>query len=299
MSNPVETSELTKRYGRSVAVENLNLTVPSGEVYGFLGPNGAGKTTTLRMLLGLTRPTSGSLRVFGKTPSAGYLSQVGALIEGPAFYPYLSGLENLRVLAGHAGVRRTRVDAVLETVDLAERAKDKYRTYSLGMKQRLGLAAALLKEPRLLILDEPTNGLDPVGMADMRTLLRKLAAEGVTVLLSSHLLAEVEQICDRFGVITNGHLVAETTIAELRAGGTLRVRAEPSDRAKTHLVSLVGAAAVHADGAAFDVRVAPGEAGRINTALVTAGVSVHELRWREPDLEQNFLELIGDDDHAG
>jgi ABC-2 type transport system ATP-binding protein len=299
MSNPVETSELTKRYGRSVAVENLNLTVPSGEVYGFLGPNGAGKTTTLRMLLGLTRPTSGSLRVFGKNPGAGYLSQVGALIEGPAFYPYLSGLENLRVLAGHAGVRRTRVDAVLEMVDLADRSKDKYRTYSLGMKQRLGLAAALLKEPRLLILDEPTNGLDPVGMADMRTLLRKLAAEGVTVLLSSHLLAEVEQICDRFGVITNGRLVAETTIAELRAGGTLRVRAEPFERAKAQLVSLVGAAAVHATDTVFDVQVAPGEAGRINTELVSAGVSVHELRWHEPDLEQNFLELIGADNHAG
>lgn len=298
MSNPVETSELTKRYGRSVAVENLNLTVPSGEVYGFLGPNGAGKTTTLRMLLGLTRPTSGSLRVFGKNPGAGYLSQVGALIEGPAFYPYLSGLENLRVLAGHAGVRRTRVDAVLETVDLADRSKDRYRTYSLGMKQRLGLAAALLKEPRLLILDEPTNGLDPVGIADMRTLLRKLAAEGVTVLLSSHLLAEVEQICDRFGVLTNGHLVAETTIAELRAGGTLRVRAEPFDRAKAQLVSLVGADAVHANGSAFDVQVAPGEAGRINTELVSAGVSVHELRWHEPELEQNFLELIGDDNHV-
>lgn len=295
MNNPVETTNLTKRYGRIVAVENLNLTVLPGEIYGFLGPNGAGKTTTLRMLLGLTRPSAGSLRLFGRAPGAGYLDQVGALIEGPAFYPYLSGRENLRVFAGHAGVLRARVDAVLRTVDLTERAKDSYRTYSLGMKQRLGLAAALLKDPRLLILDEPTNGLDPAGMADMRTLLRKLAADGVTVLLSSHLLAEVAQICDRFGVLSNGSLVAETTIADLRAGGTLRVTAQPADRARAHLVAAVGEKALHANGSTFDIDVEPDAAGGINAGLVAAGVSVSELRWREPDLEENFLELTGDD----
>jgi ABC-2 type transport system ATP-binding protein len=293
MSNPVETIRLTKRYGQTVAVGNLSLSVPAGEVYGFLGPNGAGKTTTLRMLLGLTRPSSGDLRLFGRAPGAGFLDRVGALIEGPAFYPYLSGRDNLCVLAGHAGVNRARVDAVLEVVDLTTRAKDRYRTYSLGMKQRLGLAAALLKDPRLLILDEPTNGLDPAGMADMRALIRKLAAEGVTVLLSSHLLAEVEQICDRVGVITNGTLVAESTVADLRAGGTLRIVADPLDRARDHLAALFGHDAVHIDGAVLDVDVEPDAAGRINAGLVAAGVSVSELGWHEPNLEQTFLELTG------
>ncbi|TNC20052.1 ABC transporter ATP-binding protein [Amycolatopsis alkalitolerans] len=293
--NAIETTGLTKRYGEIVAVENLNLTVPAGEIYGFLGPNGAGKTTTLRMLLGLTRPSAGSLRLFGRSPGSGYLDRVGALIEGPAFYPYLSGRANLRVLAGHAGVPRARVDEVLEIVELTDRAKDAYRTYSLGMKQRLGLAAALLKQPRLLLLDEPTNGLDPAGIADIRILLRNLTADGVTVLLSSHLLAEVSQICDRFGVLSHGILVAETTIADFRAGGVLHVAAEPEAEAKARLIELVGEKAVHANESGFDLDVEPGAASRINTGLVTAGVAVSELRWRESDLEQNFLELTGDD----
>ncbi|WP_236790603.1 ABC transporter ATP-binding protein [Amycolatopsis sp. GM8] len=293
--NAIETTGLTKRYGQIVAVDDLDLTVPTGEIYGFLGPNGAGKTTTLRMLLGLTRPSAGSLHVFGRTPGPGYLDQVGALIEGPAFYPYLSGRENLRVFAGHARVPGARVDAVLRTVDLTDRAKDSYRTYSLGMKQRLGLAAALLKDPRLLVLDEPTNGLDPAGIADMRVLLRKLAADGVTVLLSSHLLAEVSQICDRIGVLSHGKLVTQATIEELRAGGTLHVTAEPAERAEAELIALVGRESLHANGSGFDLNVEPAAASRINTALVTAGVEVSELRWREPDLEQNFLELTGDD----
>src|SRR4051794_23779591 len=248
MTYPVQTSALTKRYGRMRAVEELSISVPRGEVYGFLGPNGAGKTTTLRMLLGLVQPTSGSLRLLGRRPGPGYLARVGALIEGPAFYPYLSGRDNLRVLADHGGVRRSRVDGVLETVALAERAGDRYATYSLGMKQRLGLAAALLKDPELLILDEPTNGLDPAGMADMRVTIRALAADGRTVLLSSHLLAEVEQVCARVGVLNHGRLVTETPVAELRSGGTLRVVARPAEHARRRLSALVGAERVHGDG---------------------------------------------------
>jgi ABC-2 type transport system ATP-binding protein len=288
---PVETIALTKRYGRTAAVAELNLSVRAGEVYGFLGPNGAGKTTTLRMLLGLIRPTSGHVRLFGEEP--GSLARVGALIEGPAFYPYLSGRANLRILADHARVPRTRVDAVLDVVTLADRAKDKYATYSLGMKQRLGLAAALLKEPELVVLDEPTNGLDPAGMADMRVTLRKLAADGCTVLLSSHLLAEVEQICDRVGVLDHGRLVAETTVPDLRAGGALRVVAGPLEQAREHLGLLLGADRVHVDGAALELDVDPGEAGRINAGLIAAGLDVTELRWHEPDLEQTFLALTG------
>jgi ABC-2 type transport system ATP-binding protein len=265
-------------------------------VYGFLGPNGAGKTTTLRMLLGLVRPTSGTVRLL-RDKSKG-LRGVGALIEGPAFYPYLSGRDNLRVLASHAGVSRARAGEVLETVGLTERARDRYSTYSLGMKQRLGLAAALLKRPGLLILDEPTNGLDPAGMADMRVTLRRLAAEGCTVLLSSHLLGEVQQTCDRVGVIARGRMVAELPVADLGAGRTLRIVAEPAERARRHLAAVVGADRVWADGAALNVEAQPDQAARINAELVRAGVAVSELRWQEPDLEQTFLELTGGNSHV-
>jgi ABC-2 type transport system ATP-binding protein len=291
--NPVQTDKLTKRFGPATAVANLSLTVHPGEVYGFLGPNGAGKTTTLRMLLGLIKPTSGTVRILGRPPGPDFLHRVGALIEGPAFYPYLSGRKNLRVLAGHAGVGCDRVDEVLDIVDLTERAHSKYSTYSLGMKQRLGLAAALLKDPRLLILDEPTNGLDPAGMADMRVTIRKLAADGCTVLLSSHLLTEVEQICDRVGVINRGNLVAETTVAQLRAGGTLRVVATPVDQARAVLAPTIGVHRITVDGDALDLDVTPGEAARINAELVGSGVDVSEIRWREPDFEETFLQLTG------
>lgn len=299
MNNPVETTALTKRFGAKVAVEHVSLTVRPNEVYGFLGPNGAGKTTTLRMLLGLIRPTSGSLRLLGKAPGPGYLARVGALIEGPAFYPYLSGRDNLRVVARHAGVDRRRVGEVLDLVDLTDRARDRYATYSLGMKQRLGLAAALLKDPQLLILDEPTNGLDPAGMADTRTTIRKLAADGCTVLLSSHLLAEVQQICDRVGVINRGRLVAETTVAELRAGGRLLVRATPVDRARAVLASTPGVAGVRAVDDGLELEVPAERAADVNAALVGSGLAVHELRWQEPDLEQIFFNLTGGDTDVG
>src|ERR687883_672993 len=191
----VETRGLTKKYGpHLVAVNGVSLTVRRGEVYGFLGPNGAGKTTTLRMLLGLIRPTSGAASVLGRSPGDPEgLTRVGALVESPAFYPYLSGRDNLRVIARYAGATRTQVDAALAQVELSDRAHDKFSTYSQGMKQRLGVAAALLKDPELLILDEPTNGLDPAGMAEMRSLIRRLGSGRRTVLLSSHLLGEVEQ----------------------------------------------------------------------------------------------------------
>lgn len=293
MTNAVETTALTKRFGRTLAVADLDLVVRAGEVYGFLGSNGAGKTTTLRMLLGLIRPTSGSVRLHGRAPGRQALRDVGALIEGPAFYPYLSGRANLRVLAGHAGVGRDRVETVLEIVDLTDRAEDRYATYSLGMKQRLGVAAALLKDPRLLVLDEPTNGLDPAGMAEMRETIRGLARDGRTVLLSSHLLTEVEQICDRVGVIHQGRLITETTIAELRGGGTLRVVAEPVDLARKTLETLLGAANVLVDDDGFELTVDAAKAAEINAELVRAGVRVSELRRHEADLEQAFLELTG------
>lgn len=189
----IETTGLTKRYGDIAAVESLDLRVRRGEVFGFLGANGAGKTTTLRMLLGLIRPTGGHAVVMGEKPgAAASLARIGSMIETPAFYPHLSGRDNLHVLAAYAGIGRDRIDAALEQVDLDRRAGDAFRAYSLGMKQRLGVAAALMKDPALLILDEPTNGLDPAGMAEMRTLIRKLGNEGRTVIVSSHLMVEIE-----------------------------------------------------------------------------------------------------------
>jgi ABC-2 type transport system ATP-binding protein len=223
----VQTRGLTKRYDADaiVAVDDLELRVRRGEVYGFLGPNGAGKTTTLRMLLGLVRPTSGDAVVHGAPPGApAGLARIGAMVEAPAFYPYLSGRDNLRVLARYAGVPERRVEAVLDQVKLTARAGDRTAKYSLGMKQRLGVAAALLKDPELLILDEPTNGLDPAGMAEMREFIRSLGSGERTVVLSSHLMGEVEQVCDRVGVIRAGSLIAEGTVDELRGRGPARAR---------------------------------------------------------------------------
>jgi ABC-2 type transport system ATP-binding protein len=294
---PVVCQNLTKRYGSVLAVSDLDLTVRAGEVYGFLGPNGAGKTTTLRMLLGLIRPTAGTVLLHGRPP--GHLEGVGALIEGPGFYPYLSGRDNLRVLTRHAGVPAARVPVVLDLVDLSDRAGDRYATYSMGMKQRLGVAAALLKDPRLLVLDEPTNGLDPAGMADMRMLIRRLGAAGCTVLLSSHLLGEVQQICDRVGVISRGRLVTENTVAELRGAAGLRVVATPVDGAAERVRALVGADKVTVHDGGLDIAVPPDRAAWVNAELVDAGVAVSELRPLERDLEQVFFELTGSGQHAG
>jgi ABC-type multidrug transport system ATPase subunit len=289
----IETQGLTKRYGESlVAVDALDLRVRRGEVYGFLGPNGAGKTTTLRMLLGLVRPTDGAATVLGEPPgSPASLARVGAMVEAPGLYPYLSGADNLRVLAGHAGVAPGRVAAVLERVDLTGRAGDRAATYSMGMRQRLGVAAALLKDPELLILDEPTNGLDPAGMAEMRTFIRSLADEGRTVLLSSHLMGEIEQVSDRVGVIRAGSLVAEGTVAELRGRAALRLRAEPLPDAARIVAALPGVEAVAADDGHLDVTVDPARAAAVNRALVEAGIAVSELRARQASLEDVFLEL--------
>ncbi len=291
----VETHGLTKRYGsRITAVRELDLTVKRGEVYGFLGPNGAGKTTTLRMQLGLIRPTSGEARVLGEKPgSPAGLEKVGALVESPAFYPYLSGRDNLRVMARYSGAPRSRIGEVLDQVELSGRAKDKFKKYSLGMKQRLGVAAALLKDPELLILDEPTNGLDPKGMADMRGLIRRLGRGDRTVLLSSHLLGEVEQICDRIGVISKGSLVAEGSIAELRGRQGLLVRAEPVEEAARIAERLAGVEEVAVADGALRLRTNPDRAAEINAKLVSAGLRVSELRPAGQSLEEAFLELTG------
>jgi ABC-2 type transport system ATP-binding protein len=285
----VEVSGLTKRYGDTFAVDGVDLTVLPGEVYGFLGPNGAGKTTTLRILTGLIAPTSGRVRVLGGQPGqADVLGRTGSMIESPAFYPYLSGLDNLRLLAEYAGVARRRIDEVLELVDLADRAKDRFSTYSLGMKQRLGVAAALLKDPELVILDEPTNGLDPAGMRDMRRLIRELGTGGRTVLLSSHLLGEVQQICDRVGIINSGRMVAEHNVEELRGEQELVVRADPKDQAQAILTRF---GTVHHYDDTLRVAVDPARAAEVNSVLVGAGIAVSELHMTERALEDIFFEL--------
>ncbi|MFI6763272.1 ATP-binding cassette domain-containing protein [Micromonospora sp. NPDC050417] len=288
----VSTDRLTKRYGGRTAVDSVSLTVRRGEVYGFLGPNGAGKTTTLRLLLGLIRPTSGTARVLGHRPGApAATARTGALIEGPGFYPYLSGRDNLRVMAHYRGLTRNDVDLALARVDLTSHRRSAFRSYSLGMKQRLGVAAALLGNPELLVLDEPTNGLDPAGMADLRQLLVDLAGQGQTVLISSHLLGEVQEICDRVGVIRDGRLITESTVAEVRGTGSLHVRAEPTGIALAVAARIVGDHAVtltvqgiRIDG---DTSLAPG----IAKALVGQGVLLHELRVAERTLEEVFFEL--------
>lgn len=292
----VQTRGLTKRYGAQItAVDDLDLAVKRGEVYGFLGPNGAGKTTTLRMLLGLIKPTSGTATVMGEEPGApAGLTRVGALVESPAFYPYLSGRDNLRVMAHYSGVAPSRVEEVLQQVELSGRANDRFKKYSLGMKQRLGVATALLKNPELLILDEPANGLDPKGMADMRAIIRKVREEGKTVLLSSHLLGEVEQICDRIGVILKGKLVVERTMVELRGReGGLLIRAEPLEEAARVVKNLPKIEESKVVDGMLQLTVDPARAADINATLVNAGVRVSELRPVERSLEEMFLELTG------
>jgi ABC-2 type transport system ATP-binding protein len=289
----VDTINLTKRYGPRAVVDHVGLQVRRGEVYGFLGPNGAGKTTTLRLLLGLVRASSGSARVLGAAPGApAALARIGMLVEAPAFYPYLSGRDNLRVFARYASVPAAKVDEVLETVELADRADDRASSYSLGMKQRLGVAAALLKDPELLILDEPTNGLDPAGMAEMRAMLRRLGTGGRTVLLSSHLLGEVQQVCDR-GVINQGRLLRQATVDELRGHGSLRVAAEPLQDARTVAERLVGVGRVRVHDGTLDLDVDDDQAPRVNRELVHAGVAVRSLGWQQRSLEELFFELTG------
>ena len=292
----VETHGLSKRYATGVlAVNNLDLRVRTGEVYGFLGPNGAGKTTTLRMLSGLLRPTAGTAMVAGGPPgSPASLAQLGAMVETPAFYPYLSGRDNLRVMARYANVPKSRIEPVLQQVDMTDRARHKFKTYSTGMKQRLGVASALLKDPQLLILDEPTSGLDPQGTVEMRELIKDLRTGGRTVLLSSHLLNEVELTCDRVGVIAKGSLVAEGTVEELRArngGRSLVVRASPLDQARRLLESVLKPEQVQLQEGVFTLAVDPSQAAAINRRLVADGLDVSELRVSEQSLEDVFLQL--------
>jgi ABC-2 type transport system ATP-binding protein len=303
------TQGLAKRYGPRVALDGLDLRVPTGVVYGFLGPNGAGKTTTMRILTGLIRPDAGRVELLGRPFGRGdrkRLFEVGALIESPSFYPFLSGRENLKALAASgAPTPVSRVDELLELVNLRDRASDRVSGYSLGMKQRLGIAGALLSDPRLLLLDEPANGLDPAGIAGMRDTLRALAAAGKTVFVSSHILSEVQQLADVVGIIARGRLVREGPIdALLRAEGSVRIRV-PLDQvsiAGPLLERVAGAGQVspeHGPEAGWlDVRIDPDRAGELNRALATADVFASRIE-AGTNLEALFLELTGSSPDLG
>ena len=294
------THDLRKAYGSRRALNGLELRVPQGVVYGFLGPNGAGKTTTMRVLTGLIHPDAGSIEILGKPFSRRdrrRLFDVGALVETPSFYPYLSGRENLRALAATgAPTPGRRVDEVLELVGLRERAGDRVSRYSLGMKQRLGIAGALLSDPQLLLLDEPANGLDPAGIVAMRETLRHLAATGKTVFVSSHLLAEVQQMADVVGIIAAGRLVREGSIRELLDGeGVVRVRVAP-DQVSTatavlgRLTTPERVSASAAEPGWLSVQLAAERAAHVNRALVEAGIYASALEAGN-DLEELFLSL--------
>ncbi|MFJ4440060.1 ABC transporter ATP-binding protein [Streptomyces sp. NPDC088923] len=302
----IETEGLTKRYpGDRLAVDGLGLRVPEGSVFGFLGPNGSGKTTTIRMLLGLIAPSAGRARVLGgEMPGAGrrVLPHVGALIEGPALYGFLSGRDNLRRLdaadpTASRADRERRVTEALERVGLAPAAHRRARTYSLGMKQRLGLAAALLRPRRLLVLDEPTNGLDPQGMREIRALVRSLAAEGTTVFLSSHLLDEIEQVCDHVAVMAAGRLRAQGPVAELLAARAARVSVTTEDTEEAaRVLAAHGVADVRPDGPDRLSGEPPAglDPAALNAALVGAGVRVRAFGTEAITLEERFVELTGE-----
>jgi ABC-type multidrug transport system ATPase subunit len=299
----VESQGLTKRFGRQVAVNAVDLAVPRGAVFGFLGPNGSGKTTTIRMLLGLIRPTAGRHALLGEAMPDGtgrVLPLVGALVEGPAFHPYLSGKENLRRLdaadrTADPSTADARIHAALDRVGLTAAAGKRYRAYSLGMRQRLALAAAMLSPRELLILDEPTNGLDPQGTREVRSLITALAAEGTTIMLSTHLLSEVEQICTHVGVMHRGNLVAQEPLAQLRAEAAPRARVETdrvADAARVLRELGLSDVAEAADGASGLLGgVAP---EKVVAALVHDGVPVRGFGVVAPDLEELFVSLTGE-----
>ena len=295
----ISVTDLSKKYDDCLAVSHINFEVPLGTVCGFVGPNGSGKTTTMRMLLGLITPTTGKAHILGEPiehPEK-YLSRVGAMIEGPAFYPALSGHENLMVLAKLGGFPTNRVQLLLDKVGLGDRAKSKYKTYSLGMKQRLGIAAALLPQPKLLMLDEPTNGLDPEGIQEVRALLRDLANNGTTVFVSSHLLSELEIISDHIVMLRKGEVVFAGPI------GDLMTQQQPTIIAKSlmqsdleRILEIAEKSGHHAviRGDAVHVLAPMDWAPVLNEAVFAAGITLAQLSPQLPNLEETFFEMTGD-----
>jgi ABC-2 type transport system ATP-binding protein len=303
----VKARGLVKRYGEVLAVDHIDLNVRMGDVYGFLGPNGAGKTTTLRMALGLITPTEGAVELFGRDPmrhGARALDGVAGFVEAPRFYPYLTGRKNLELLGaldgGAGGERREAIEEVLEIVELAPRGKHRVGGYSHGMRQRLGIAAALLRRPRLLILDEPATGLDPAGMRDMRRLIRRLADEGITVLLSSHQLPEVQELCDRVAIVDRGRVVYEGALSDLRRQGGTGYRLRSTDDARALTIARGHPGVEHATGGEHGVSFQAEEhaVGALSLALGEAGVGILALTPELATLEDLFFRLTEEDGAA-
>ncbi|WP_117209246.1 ABC transporter ATP-binding protein [Allorhizocola rhizosphaerae] len=292
----IVTDGLTKRYGGRIAVDRLSMAVPAGQVTGFVGPNGAGKSTTIRMLLSLIRPTAGSATVFGRSlaDAATYLTWVGALVESPALYPRLSGRDNLGVLGRLAG-NTSRIDQVLETVGLTDRAGDAVGTYSLGMRQRLAIAAALLPDPRLVILDEPANGMDPEGIRDIRRLLRGLAERGVTAFVSSHQLSEVEQVCDHIVLLRTGRLLYQGSLTELTSLHQPQMTARPDDPAQLDALAHLARAQGWTVGVDRDAIVVNGPPATLNRLAHQHDITLAHLSTRPLTLEEIFFRLTQKD----
>ena len=296
----IEVNNLSKRYGDLVALNNASFEVPLGTICGFVGPNGSGKTTTIRMLLGLIKPSAGTGSIIGNSIShpERYLNEVGALIEGPAFYPALSGIENLKVLAKLGGIPISRCQELMDLVGLSGREKDKYKTYSLGMKQRLGIAAALLPNPKLLILDEPVNGLDPAGIQEVRDLLENLAGNGVTVFVSSHLLSEIEMISKHLVMLRKGEVIFAGPISELLHRNKPTIIARPSSKnSLPYLAELINKTGHVAQIEDDHVRVEAEEtfAVQLNKLAFENGIVLAQLTPARPSLEETFFELTEDD----
>jgi ABC-2 type transport system ATP-binding protein len=291
----IKTENLTKKYSRLTAVDHLNLEVEAGEIFGFLGPNGAGKTTTMRMLLGLVRPTEGHAQILGMditTDLPRVLARTGSIIENPTFYPFLNGRENLRVVARLTGAPEGRINEVLQIVDLVDAAQRRFKSYSLGMKQRLAVGAALLNSPDLLILDEPANGLDPAGIVEMRDLMRRLKDDGHTVLISSHVLHEIEQICDRIVIMSHGKIVVQGRVdALLHARSRIAVRIDRAGEAQALLKPLPWIKDISRDGDLLLVEAPLQRSAEVNQALAQHGLFAAEVRPHEESLERFFLEV--------
>lgn len=294
MEKILEITDLHKHFGKIKAVQGLSLDVLPGMVFGLLGPNGSGKTTTLGVVLDVVAKTSGEYRWYGKQPSKQIRKQIGAILEAPAFYPYLSGADNLKIAARIKEVSQSQIDAVLKSVDLYERRHHKFQTYSLGMKQRLAIASALLSDPQVLVLDEPTNGLDPTGIADVRTIIRRLSADGKTIILASHLLDEVQKVCTHFAVLNRGKKVFAGSVEDAM-GDTekVEVAAPDMDRLEEKARSCPFVTAVEKNSQALILSMQDGkDSFELNTYLSQQGIVVSQLTTIKKNLEKQFLEIL-------
>ncbi|HRG78606.1 MAG TPA: ABC transporter ATP-binding protein [Cyclobacteriaceae bacterium] len=298
METVLSIQKLTKNFGKLCAVNNLDLEVKKGQVFGMLGPNGSGKTTTLGMLMGVVNPTSGSFSWFGEAASNHTRKKIGAVLEHPIFYPYLSGQKNLELNAMIKGADPSNIPKVLETVELTSRKDDKYRTYSLGMKQRLAIASALVSDPIILILDEPTNGLDPMGIAEIREIIKKIAADGKTIILASHLLDEVQKVCTHFAVLKRGSLMHIGPVDDVGKGEEVVEVQAYHDDLGVLLQEFLGSGSIKRENGIFQVMMKDGYHSKdLNRFLFDKGIVASHLTTRKKSLEKQFLEILSDTSH--